>query len=652
MGRMPWLLLGVVALLGACGPNGTASGAKDVGAGFNPTSGTDGTDPSDGTDGTELTDSTDTTQGTDSTGSTDGTDGTVPTDVTDVTDGTDGTDTKPTDLPDFIECESDSDCPGELPTCAPQGICILCYPGTFQCDTDKSMQCDQYGTLWTLIEDCALTGAVCNPLGGKCESGCGGGGLGKTNAGCDFYAIDMRNAYVSDPLSGTLDAQNAQFAVIASNTTDQPAKVSVSLPDGSVKEKTVAPGGLEKFLLPSTFGLKGTGRTKSAYRITSSQPVTAYQFNPLSNAGVFSNDASVLLPLSGMGSDYFVVTRAQTTDDFRGYVVIAGIAASGTEVTVKPSAATKAGGDVPAISKGGSHTFTLAEGEVIAIESAAIGDDLTGSRVTADKAVAVFSGHVAAVTSTKCCADHLEQQLVPVTAWGKEYVFGRSWERGGEKDYFRVVAASPNTVVAVSPAVTNPVSKTLQAGQFWEFTSDQHVRVSANNPISVTQFLASSQEVGPGDLAPCVTDADCGSSAYSCFIFCTPKFCSSAAECGNGHTCYQGQCSPTGDPAMMVGVPFEQWQTSYVFLTPDSYVADYVNIVAPEAATVSLDGVPLGAGAFEKVVGTNFKVYRAEVPDGTHTVTSDQKVSITVYGYDKDVSYGYPGGLGLSSIAP
>src|SRR5690606_38495873 len=40
--------------------------------------------------------------------------------------------------------------------------------------------------------------------------------------------------------------------------------------------------------------------TRAAYRVRSSVPVVAYQFNPLDNVDVFSNDASLLKPVEAL----------------------------------------------------------------------------------------------------------------------------------------------------------------------------------------------------------------------------------------------------------------------------------------------------------------------------------------------------------------
>ena len=101
---------------------------------------------------------------------------------------------------------------------------------------------------------------------------------------------------------------------------------------------------------------------------------------------------------------------------------------------------------------------------------------------------------------------------------------------------------------------------------------------------------------------------------------------------------------------MILAVPIEQWRTNYVFLTPDSYVQDYINVVTELGANVKLDGVTISPQQFANVPGNNYIVHRTLVSDGVHRLSSDKPAAITVYGFDKDVSYGYPGGLGVDKL--
>jgi hypothetical protein len=118
----------------------------------------------------------------------------------------------------------------------------------------------------------------------------------------------------------------------------------------------------------------------------------------------------------------------------------------------------------------------------------------------------------------------------------------------------------------------------------------------------------------------------------------------------NPATGADGTCQVIGDPAFIVGVPAEQFRDDYVFLAPNAYKEDYVNIVAPVSATITLDNAAIPETAFTPIVTTEFKVARIALTDGPHRITGTAPFGIVVYGYHDDVSYGYPGGANLFDL--
>jgi len=239
---------------------------------------------------------------------------------------------------------------------------------------------------------------------------------------------------------------------------------------------------------------------------------------------------------------------------------------------------------------------------------------------------------------------------------------GRSMARGNEVDYFRVLAGHNDTQITVGPNAA-PGTFSLDAGEYGDFVVNGHVHVQSNQAILVAQFLASRAEVEVQ--GPCSSADQCG-DAYVCEPFssssavdvCILKSCITDADCGDFYACNldlwtpsNGQrCKAVGDPAMMLGVPMEQWQSNFVFLTPDSYLLDYINVVSAPGTSISLDGAALPESEFEAIGATGYRVYRSAVSDGVHTLEASAPVSVLVYGYDASVSYGYPGGLGLKSL--
>jgi len=143
---------------------------------------------------------------------------------------------------------------------------------------------------------------------------CDDANLVHSNIGCEYWGADLDNAMIS----ASLNAAAQQYAIVVSNAErDVPTRVTVEVDDAQVGgpaqlrvvgTAVIAPHNLEVFKLgprevdgsPEGEFNTGTGTALSrhAFRVTSSMPIVAYQFNPLENANVFSNDASQLLPVS------------------------------------------------------------------------------------------------------------------------------------------------------------------------------------------------------------------------------------------------------------------------------------------------------------------------------------------------------------------
>jgi hypothetical protein len=139
---------------------------------------------------------------------------------------------------------------------------------------------------------------------GSCINLCELEAQGMTSVGCDFWAVDL-DQYYSSSAGG--NGANAQFALVVSNTNqDFKARVTVTGPNNFTREVEAPPRTSTVINLPS-LNIAGSGVSTDAYRVKSTLPVVAYQFNPLENVGVFSNDASLLLPASSLGKTYIVL---------------------------------------------------------------------------------------------------------------------------------------------------------------------------------------------------------------------------------------------------------------------------------------------------------------------------------------------------------
>lgn len=551
------------------------------------------------------------------------------------------------------------------------GQCGTCVPGQRQCQGSSVMACAGDGSGYVFQEDCDTenTGRMCHL--GMCINLCEFNAKFKTNNGCEYWAVDLDQYY--DSSDTVYQGKNAPFAIVVSNTNQSfKATVTVSNASGVVKTVQAPPKQATIINLPS-LNIEGSGVTDRAYRLTSTLPIVAYQFNPLENVEVYSNDASLLIPTNALGKRYIVMswpTIGQNADgqQLASMFTVIAVEEGETTVEVTPTAAVAAGTNVPAMTAGSKHTWTLTQGQVLNIEAFARFGDLTGSSIVANKRVAVFGGHVCANAPVSLCkggrcsydplitctvdadcpgiaaCDHLEEQLPPVSAWGKRYIVPKTQPRGKAPDVVRVLAAEDGTVINVLPASVTTIPS-LNRGQFHEFEILQDIELSSEKPFLVGQFLE-------GQNAP-------GSAHSGCYSFITGTFCElggGSCQCSpGGATCStQAHCSPDdaniGDPSFMVGVSLEQFRNEYVFLVPPKYRQSYITVIARKGATVTLNGSVLAASTFKTLPTGDYMTATMPMFPGSHTMSSSDRAGLLVYGWDWYVSYGYPGGMNVEIL--
>ncbi|MBL8681152.1 MAG: IgGFc-binding protein [Myxococcales bacterium] len=581
--------------------------------------------------------------------------------------------------------------------------CLACRPGGRRCSEDSSAVevCAANGSGWDLAQECNLeAGEACRNA--QCVNLCRDNSIANTNIGCEYFAVDLDNAVTGEGRS----AASQPYAVVVSNPDPVlTARVVIEMNTAApgqpprttrVESGVIAPGDLETFRLPareldcSPPGMFNRGThtclSSNAYRITSTIPVIAYQFNPLDNVGVFSNDASLLIPTNSVSGDYMVTSWPQTIaattnaatnfdEHLRAFLTIVGTQAD-TRVRIRsttqvvPSGPT---GPLPmGLMPGRDFEITLGPFDVLNLETGAFGADFTGTTVTPmSGAVAVFTGTEASdspiwttLSDRACCADHLEEQLVPRRTAGQSFVMPRMPGRsravraaGGmvaevnEPQWYRFlnVSADPTEVTTTLPSdesnpMSEPIAFTLEPGQHRTIRALSDFEVTSTLPLLASTVTGSQQTTGiPFD-------------------------------------------QPGGDPSFILVPPVRQWRQRYVFLTPDKYAFDFVTIVARAGTRVTLDTTPLPyadctVSRADACVDTRdmmcppprYVTYRCQLSfptvdptqrppmnirpgrqgDGVHVVESDdrdQGVLVIVSGFDSFVGYGYAGGTRTESI--
>jgi hypothetical protein len=436
----------------------------------------------------------------------------------------------------------------------------------------------------------------------------------------------------------THDAQHSPFGIVVSNPNAKDVMVTVTPANGSPFTTTVQAGAVQA-LMPQSHSIPdqsvdNTGDEKLAYQVTSTLPIVAYQFNPLDNVNVFSNDASLLLPRTAWDIDYIGMSwqtannRSGATPNFNnsyGYLTIVSYK-DGTVVSVTPTAAVQASTTQMTIAAGTATNFTIDAFHVLNLEAVADGD-LTGTIIHSmdgTTPIGVFGGHEAANfgettppdsthTNGPCCADHLEEMLFPSSTWGMNFAIARSKQRTNEPDYIRILAQKAGTAVTFNPAPTTVVSgncASLGVGQFCDVKIQGDTSITASQPVLVGHFLESSiwQDTNPFSTNPVVG---------------------------------------SGDPSMAIAVPVEQYRTDYTILIPNAYMNNYLSISAPPTGAVFVDGT------MQTMTGFASNTYRsviATVTAGQHHIQCAGTCGLMVYGYDNAVSYMFAGGLDLKQI--
>ncbi len=506
---------------------------------------------------------------------------------------------------------SSTDCGGQQ--CAPNLGCGLCQPGMASCVNGTSVLCADDGKSQKETPCDPLQGASCDSMTGLCVGACTPENIGQSYFGCDYFPTLTNNQLVSKIFD---------FAVAVSNTTAFPVTLTVTRGPTTVNTATLAANSVQILTLPWIDALdqQVTQRVvDGAYRLRSTRPVTVYQYNPLQylKGGAFSytNDASLLLPVNVWTGNYRVVSRNHWVFGGSHYGGLYAVTASQDKTTVNVTPSPTGGKVLPGagIGSNGVGTVTLDAGDVLQVFTASAGgapdvSDLTGTLIAADKPVQVIGGHLCTnIPYSVVACDHIEESIPPLETLATDYIVTAPLitPASTKVRMVRIVSTVNATTLTYDPPYPGAPPQLGVAGSYAEIpATDSDFGIHASHPILVAEYFTGQQQ-------------------------------------GGG----------SGDPAMALAVATAQYRTSYLFHAPTNYQANYVNVVAPTKAIVTLDGVMLAN--FKPIGNTGHGVARIPLNsagDGNHTISATLPFGISVYGYGQYTSYWYPGGLDLTPL--
>jgi hypothetical protein len=477
----------------------------------------------------------------------------------------------------------------------------------------------------------------------------------RSDFGCEFWPTVVANNVWSI----------FDFAVVVGNPGAVAAQVRISGPNGFTASGTVAPGNLQKFYLPWVPALKGPDATecgmasrllasvrapRSAYRVTTSVPVAVSQFNALEYEGVggppgkdwsscpglktcasqggpigcfsFSNDASLLLPTTTLGSVYRVTGLRGWSAPGGGEAVGAVLSLTGTQdatsvtVELSPYANLLGTSALPPPGADGTLHFSLDAGDVVELVGAANGlSDFSGSLITASAPIQVISGMPCTeVPQGNQACDHIEETVLPADTQRAHFVVvpptgPKGNVPGHVVRFYGLADATTLTYVGTPPA---GAPTTLDAGDVVFLTGvvKQGFEVTGSRSFAIASFMIAASLADPTSTGPL----------------------------------------QQGDPSQTNVIAVEQFASAYGFLAPDDYPVAFADVVAAPGTGLVLDGVTIADTP--QTVG-NYVVHRIKLGvgnSGVHRLIATSPVGVQVAGYGSYTSYYYPGGMALKPL--
>lgn len=505
-----------------------------------------------------------------------------------------------------------------------------------------------------------------------CIDACSSAALSKGSIGCGFWTVPPDDAQYG---------AGACYAAMIANTWDQPATITADYgPDAldisqsiytvsrtsgdpvyTKLEGPLPPGQVALvFLAQSKMltdpdapycpqGVKpaldvdpirhGTVKTK-AFHLKTDSPVAAYSIFPYGGATSYYPTATLLLPVSAWDKNYITVTTGMFGDPDMGFPrrTLQFIAnEDDTQITMRPTFEVAPGNDVAPGTTGVPVTWTINRGQVLQITQEGLA---SGAPISANKPIGLFGGSPCLfIPNDDPYCDLTQQQIPPFAQWGSEYALVPFEPRlhavtGEAREIvpWSIIGAVDDTVLTYEPEKPIGAPDRLSSGQVVHFQTDQRLVVRSQD--TKHPFYASVYMTG---------------STY------------------NGGT-PGGGTTAQGDPDFVNVVPTEQYLDRYVFFTDYTYPETSLTIVRKKTLgsfrAVNLacagelgDWKPLGTkGDYEY---TFVHLTSGGIPQafqggscgyGRHEATSDGAFAVTVWGWGKDASYGYAGGMGSRPV--
>ncbi|MBO7202542.1 MAG: T9SS type B sorting domain-containing protein [Paludibacteraceae bacterium] len=430
--------------------------------------------------------------------------------------------------------------------------------------------------------------------------------------GKDFY-LGFMGASDQSPSFTTL--KPAELSVYIAAQRDVSGTIS-NEQTGFQMPFSVNAGEISKIILPSqecfSYSLGDTVAVRNTgLHVEATDTISIY----LSNHRDYSFDASVVLPIRSLGTEYKIANYK--SEEQSSFLIVGTEDNTIVEIVLQNDVSweNEENGDKTTYSAGKPYQFVINKGQTILV--AGIG--MMGSTIKSFdcKKIAVFSGNYCPFIPNDCPAcDVLVEQLPPTNTWGKHFIVNPTIERKRDSRIV-VTAQEPQTQITIKKEGKEE-QFTMSQNQYVEFELGlSGAEITANQPVSVTQYA-----IG-------------------------------------------GFCSGMGDPFMLWIAPTEQSVKDIVFspLPTNKINKHYVQIITKTEYKKStlLDGKNIENQFSTFPENEQYSIARIELTPTVHRLQNPSGLMAYVYGYatpDQNTlegelyeSYGYLVASAINNIA-
>lgn len=360
-----------------------------------------------------------------------------------------------------------------------------------------------------------------------------------------------------------------------------------------------------------------------------------------------SMDASNILPVTALQSEYLVEAYAPSTKDGDKRNVFTVLAAEDCSVSITPACQTEKG-------KPANTTFNvdLKAGQVYHVISKE-GESISGSQINAHgKSIAVFAGDILGNVPTSVAdRDLLYEQLFPIDYWGTDFVVTRSLEKDANR--IKIVALENGTDVTIfgahqATSTSETIEKTnyeltLQAGQAYEFE------------------LSTGYKAGKWDTNKRATLKGINVTDNSAYIHTSCPCAVFSYDVGNSYVTKveSEEVNSKGAPSMTWVSPVQQMMKDVVFgvmgtnNTHDHFIniivrTESVKEIKMDGKSIESDFIPVESNAEYSYARKRLAQTTTGQQNPTYHLECESGFIATIYGNGDDESYAYS--VGSSAI--